>query len=405
MTGICPTAPSRQESFAAARKKHVLVISHSCCTPINQQIYAEIQQQTGWRFTMITPDAWRDEFGNTLKADLWPGFDADLKRIPVWKSGNIILHGYRARMRKWLRVIDPDLVYMNHEPYGLATAQACWANQRSVQAPFGFYSCQNIRKHYPPPFSWLERMVYRQSSFALPITGDVAGVLRQKRFEGRITVCPLPLDPHLYHAGLRQDPPPALQKIKNAPVMGFVGRAIEAKGLRTLAGALTQIRDLDWTFVLVGNGQFRDEFLRLLDRAGCAGRIVCPGYVPHAETPRWLASMDLLVIPSETQPNWKEQFGRVIPEALACGAAVVGSDSGEIPRLLRESGGGVVFPERQVEALAAALRSLLLDPVRRQSFAEAGGSWVRKHISLPAVAAKMIAAFAEAMEPARKFGG
>ena len=65
-----------------------------------------------------------------------------------------------------------------------------------------------------------------------------------------------------------------------------------------------------------------------------SGQVLQIGFVPHEETPRYLAAFDLLVLPSETQPNWKEQFGRVIVEALACGVPVIGSDSGEIPNLV-----------------------------------------------------------------------
>ncbi len=53
----------------------------------------------------------------------------------------------------------------------------------------------------------------------------------------------------------------------------------------------------------------------------------------------------MLALPSRTTPTWKEQFGRVIVEALWCGVPVVGSDSGEIPWLIELTGGGLTFPE------------------------------------------------------------
>ena len=128
-------------------------------------------------------------------------------RCAVWKNGNIIFHVYRMRWQRFLRELKPDVIYMNHEPYALATAQVCHANNRSIQVPFGFYSCQNINKQYPAPFSWLEKMVYRSSSFALPITDRVAEVLQAKGYRGRQTVCALPLDPERYHPRLRSAPP------------------------------------------------------------------------------------------------------------------------------------------------------------------------------------------------------
>jgi glycosyltransferase involved in cell wall biosynthesis len=107
--------------------------------------------------------------------------------------------------------------------------------------------------------------------------------------------------------------------------------------------------------------------------------------------------LDVLVLPSETQQNWKEQFGRVIPEALACGAAIVGSDSGEIPHLIRQSGGGLVFRERDSDALAQALRIMITEPRRRAVMASAGRAWVIDNISLESVAKRMIATFEDAL--------
>jgi len=96
--------------------------------------------------------------------------------------------------------------------------------------------------------------------------------------------------------------------------------------------------------------------------------------------------MDILVLPSETRPNWKEQFGRVLIEAMACGACVVGSDSGEIPTLIKASGGGRVFPEANPSALADVLQEMIADENQRQTFARIGGDWATDNISLPAVA-------------------
>ena len=101
----------------------------------------------------------------------------------------------------------------------------------------------------------------------------------------------------------------------------------------------------------------------------------------------------MLVLPSETQANWEEQFGRVIPEAMACGAAVIGSDSGEIPYLIRQSEGGLVFTQREPEELAVMLRQLISGPKLRRQLAENGRHWVERDISIPAVAQKMIDAF------------
>ena len=339
----------------------------------------------------MVPDGWRDEFGNSLQTTLWEACDVELQKVPVWNNGNIILHCYRLRWRPFLERGKFDAIYVNHEPYAIATAQIAWANARGAKVPMGFYSCQNLVKRYPMPFRWLERMVYRHSGFAFPITDEVAGVLRNKGFRGELAVCPLPLDPAIYRPYPKDARPAALMRDEATVMLGFVGRVIEAKGLRTLALALCELQDLNWKFTLIGTGPFIEEFRALLDHGGVLPRLIQLGFIAHEETPKYLAALDVLVLPSETQPNWKEQFGRVIPEALACGAAVVGSDSGEIPKLIRASEGGLVFPERSAEALANALRGLIVNREERQAMAERGRRWVNEHISLELVAARMVA--------------
>src|SRR5207245_3300012 len=76
--------------------------------------------------------------------------------------------------------------------------------------------------------------------------------------------------------------------------------------------------------------------------------------VPHHEVPRYLERMTALVLPSLTTPTWKEQFGHVLIEAMACGVPVIGSDSGAIPEVIGDA--GLVVPEGDVAGLAEALR-------------------------------------------------
>jgi L-malate glycosyltransferase len=379
----------------------ILIVSHSSVTPINQQIYAEIRKITGWDFTLLVPETWKDEFGNLLQATSWPGFDVNLVKAPVRRNGNIIFHSYRLNLQRLLSEKRYDAIYVNHEPYGIATAQLCWANLRYSRVPFGFYSCQNIRKSYPPPFSWLERMVYRSSRFAFPITEAVAEVLRSKGYAGDLTVCPLPLDPQLYFPYPKEEIPPTLQRTGKELLIGYVGRIVEAKGLRTLVKALEQLPWGGWKLAVVGTGPFDQELTELIQSKGLTDHVLRLGFVPHEETPRYLAAFDLLVLPSETQPNWKEQFGRVLVEALACGTPVIGSDSGEIPNLVLPSGGGIVFPERNAEAFADALKKMIGDQSLRQSCAEKGRLWALKNVSLSAVATKMAETIARALKEPR----
>jgi glycosyltransferase involved in cell wall biosynthesis len=190
-----------------------------------------------------------------------------------------------------------------------------------------------------------------------------------------------------------------LSRQRDELLIGYVGRIVEEKGLRTLVGALARLPRTSWRLVLIGAGPFEQNLDALFAQAGISDRVLKLGFVPHEDTPKYLAAFDLLVIPSETQKNWKEQYGRVIVEALACGTPVVGSDSGEIPNLIRSSGGGLVFAERNAEALAASLQEMMTSSRLREEFAERGRRWVVTNVSLQAVAEKIAATMERAAAP------
>ena len=95
--------------------------------------------------------------------------------------------------------------------------------------------------------------------------------------------------------------------------------------------------------------------------------------------------MDVLVVPSTTVPHWKEQFGRVLIEAMACGIPVVGSDSGEIPQVIGEA--GLIFPEEHEASLRGHLSRLMKDKRLCYALAEKGRTRVKegfaqRHIAL-----------------------
>jgi glycosyltransferase involved in cell wall biosynthesis len=94
--------------------------------------------------------------------------------------------------------------------------------------------------------------------------------------------------------------------------------------------------------------------------------------------------MDVLCAPSQTTPRWKEQLGRMLIEATACGVAVIGSDSGEIPHVVGDA--GMIVPEADEVAWTRAIDRLLADSAHRRALAEAGLRRVGAHFALPVVA-------------------
>jgi len=85
------------------------------------------------------------------------------------------------------------------------------------------------------------------------------------------------------------------------------------------------------------------------------------------------------VLPSRTLSNVKEQFGRVLIEAMACERPVVGSDAGEIPNVIGEA--GLIFHEGNEQELAGHVRRLMDDFSLRESLGRRGRERVLERFS------------------------
>ena len=111
------------------------------------------------------------------------------------------------------------------------------------------------------------------------------------------------------------------------------------------------------------------------------------------QMPVFFRQLDVLLVPSLTRPNWKEQFGRVLIEAMACGTVPIGSDSGAIPNVI--GGAGLIVPEGDVTALAHALRRLLQDDELRHDLAGQGRARVEAHFTQAQIAAQTVDVYRE----------
>jgi glycosyltransferase involved in cell wall biosynthesis len=382
----------------------LLVVSHACIAPVNQSFYAEVAKLTGWEVSLVIPSRWNSEYESGLRVTRWPEFTGEIRPLPVCRPGNIPLHFYKSSFLGELRRAKPDAIYMHHEPYGLATAQVYAANRLTGRCPIGFYAAQNIDKTYPIPFRWFEAGVLQHSDFCFPVTQGALDVLREKGYGGVAEVLPLAVDRAIYTrraeaaAGLRTSLGIGVDEF----VVGYLGRLVEEKGLRSLIDAVRGLGELPWRCVLVGTGGYEPELRAQVARLGLEQKVIFAGYVPHEQAPVWLSLFDVLALASEARPSWKEQFGRVIVEANACGTAVVGTESGEIGNVLRTTGGGIVVPEADTDALGEALAKLMREPEHRRSLAEAGLRVVRELYDQTNLARRFASVIGDAVERRRK---
>jgi glycosyltransferase involved in cell wall biosynthesis len=102
-----------------------------------------------------------------------------------------------------------------------------------------------------------------------------------------------------------------------------------------------------------------------------------------------------LVLPSRSRPNWTEQFGRILIEAMGSGVPVIGSDAGEIPNVIGDA--GQIYPEGDVDALRTHLHALMTDPDRWMIYAQLGCDRAQTHYSQRKVASDTVEAYRETL--------
>jgi glycosyltransferase involved in cell wall biosynthesis len=149
----------------------------------------------------------------------------------------------------------------------------------------------------------------------------------------------------------------------------------------------------------MGDGPERPRLTALADALGIAERVTFLGRLPSAQAPEFYRSLDVLVLPSLSRPNWVEQFGRVLVEAMACEIPVIGSASGEIPTVIGDA--GLLFPEGDATLLAERITALAKDPAHRAQLAKLGRARVLAHFTNARITAETVRIYEQMMGEGR----
>lgn len=342
----------------------------------------------------LVPDRWSGE-------PVEPGDDPRLRietRAVLFRGHNH-LHVYRGA-RRTLERIRPELVHIDEEPYSAVTFQFARLCRR-LGVPAICFGWQNLDKRLPPPFGAMRARVFRSMAGAIAGTQQAGEVLRRAGYRGRMAVIP-----QFGVDAARFAPDPEARRRVRALigaaedefVIGFGGRLVREKGVHLLLDAVRALPGA--RLVVLGEGPERARLEADARGAGLAGRVHFAGRVPSLDVARWLPAFDALALPSLRRPGWVEQFGRILVEAMSCGVPVVGSASGEIPRVIGD--GGLVVPEGDVRALTAALGELAGRPETRAELSRRARCRVLAHFTQERVAAETAGFYRMVLEAERR---
>ncbi|HET6400219.1 MAG TPA: glycosyltransferase [Candidatus Kapabacteria bacterium] len=381
----------------------ILYVGHTYTVRANQAKIAALAAMP-WpngsvEITLVTPHGWRGPLYSN-RADLFDRSLATnvdhhiLRAFFIGKEGAYL---FSPSIFLLIAKLKPDIVHVEQGAYALSYAQIILALKLfSPQSRAIFFTWWNLP--YRP--RGLKRMTERfnLSHSACAIAGNEAAreVLREHGFHNPIEVLPqLGVDERML------DLPCSNALDHNSFTVGYAGRISPEKGVLDLVEAIGKLKQPNEVkLYMVGSGDALED----VRNAAAVHRVhfVHHPAIRNEELPDHLAKMDVLVLPSRTTPEWVEQFGHILLEAMAMGVPVIGSSSGEIPNVI--SNAGLIFEEGNILELSARIEWLRSNPSERERLSDFGKARVREHFTNRIIAAAQLRVYQWMMKSGKPAG-
>ncbi len=150
---------------------------------------------------------------------------------------------------------------------------------------------------------------------------------------------------------------------------------LEKKGVDQAIRAFSKLYRGDdaYCYLIVGVGPYADTLVKLTEDLSVRDQVVFVGEVPDEDLPAHFHLADVFVMPNRALPDGDtEGFGLVFLEANAAGVPVIAGQDGGSVDAVKHGVNGLVVDGLSVEAIAAAMRSLHDDQIKRAALAEQG---------------------------------
>jgi L-malate glycosyltransferase len=367
----------------------ILVISHTYIVPLNCQKLEELSRLApDIEVIVVVPQKWRPGGIQNQVIETKQRQEGNFKVIPIanFSQNNQGLLTFNWEIIKLLKTFKPHIIQLEQGAKSLGYAQLIILNKLlGIKAKNTFFTWWNLPYTNKFPINLLEKYNLNNTHGLISGNQDGADILREHGYKGKVKIMPqLGVDEALFKP---RSQPELAAKFNLQPedfIIGFVGRFVPEKGILTLIAALTKLTALPWKLLLLGRGELKTEIEQRAIAAKIQYRLILIESVPHDAVANYINLMNVLVLPSETTyqfktltaAGWKEQFGHVLIEAMACEVPVIGSDSGEIPHVINDA--GLIFPEGNSLELSNSIRQLIENPELAYNLAKKGRDRVMK---------------------------
>lgn len=379
----------------------VLIIYHDGATRSSREIFKAISRRGGLSLSVIVPRERQVE--RVYEPSGWLRVESEEERdgyrlIPVpLRDPTSYCRGYTVgRLYSVMKALKPDIIHVLDEPWSYCLLQAiCLKLVALWRSKVLFYGFENLTVRLQGISRLLWPLAWRGIAGGMAANSEQLSHLRRLGFPGdrqlRRVFWGIPTS-----VFRRLERPPMRRQLglDCDYLVGFVGRFAPEKGLRILCDAMLHLPP-EVHCLLIGNGPLRSELESAAMETALKGRVHLLNSMAAEALARYLNCMDVMAVPSLTTPHWKEQYGRVIGEGMACGVPIVGSDSGAIPEVIGTA--GLVVPEGDAVALAGAVTTLLFSRETRERLGEEGLRRAHENLSCDAMARRLVEFYGEVL--------
>lgn len=357
---------------------HILIICHVYLLRANRQKLKAISEISDVKLSVIVPERWTDYIRDIKGVEYDEDEIYDTYQLPIFFNGQEGKYFYKS-FTLLLNKLKPDIILVEQGSYVLSYLQTIlYKKIFSPKAKIGFFTWVNIPYKLNPIMTVIEKFNLRNSAFAIPGNRDAMELLIKRGFNrSRLNTQrdkPIKILPQL---GLDSE----LFKKKNSSqlktklrlegfVIGYVGRLHSEKGVHLILKACENISGENFKILLVGRGEEKDKLINLAKELNLSERLHFIDTVSMDDVADYMSCMDIFILPSISHGKWREQFGHVLIEAMACEVPVIGSTCGEIPNVIGDA--GLVFTENNPDELYEHIACLLENPEKRIALGKKG---------------------------------
>jgi glycosyltransferase involved in cell wall biosynthesis len=376
----------------------LLVIDNLAVESSRRYLYRQLAKQIGETVYLLVPEKWIEQSVTTQSEK---ETDQNLK---VYSSP--FLFGFRHQriiylhLKKVIAEVKPDAIFISSEPENFNTfhlvriVKKYFPNTKLVCA-----SWRNMDYRinpYPYKFGWINRLIENYNIKRIDICiahSPSAKYFLEKVGKWKVVYIPPSIN-------LEEYPFQHKTHSENSEkfVVGYIGRLAYEKGVDILIRAISRV-DKNVHAIIVGDGKEKEHLKILARELKIDDRIIWQDAIPYKEVPKFIQQFDALVLPSRTTNIWKEQFGRVLIEAMALGVPVIGSDSGDIPSVIGEC--GLIFKENNAEELTDLLKRLISDRELLKTLVTKGREKIEKEYPHGVIAQKYVKIFNKSLIESR----